>query len=74
VASLDPWKWGNCHECQAACHGSDWQTHGDWSTTFYLETLLILHLLMASFINLQWSQTDAIRLGLNAFSVSDMTA
>jgi len=29
VASLDPWKWGNCHGCQATCHGSHWQTHGD---------------------------------------------
>jgi len=24
--------------CQAACHGSDWQTYGNWSTKFYLET------------------------------------
>jgi len=38
VVSLDLWKWGNCHGCQAACHESDWQTHGDWSTIFCLKT------------------------------------
>jgi len=27
VASLDTWKWGKCHGCQAACHWSDWPTH-----------------------------------------------
>jgi len=25
VALLDPWKWGNCHRYQAACHGSDFR-------------------------------------------------
>jgi len=38
VASLDRSKWGKCHGCQAACHGADWQTHGDWPTKFYFET------------------------------------
>ena len=42
MASLDPWKWCNCHGCQAACHGSDWQTHGDWSTKFYLINIHVL--------------------------------
>jgi len=29
---INPWKWDNCHGCQTACHGSEWQT---CSRTFY---------------------------------------
>jgi len=35
-----PVKWGNCHGCQAACHGSHWQTDSNRSTKFYLTTPL----------------------------------